>query len=77
MDTPFDPHRHLFLVRLWLESSCSEGGQKLPGTDGCAEHSLNHDQWRGLVENVTTGQRLYFTSLADMSDFISFQVEKK
>ena len=26
--------------------------------------------WRGYVEHVSSGQRLYFTSLADLNDFI-------
>ena len=30
--------------------------------------------WRGSVEHVPTGQRLYFTSLADLNDFITFHL---
>ena len=71
MNTHFDPHRHLFVVRLWLEPGNHVNDQNSPLSNALP------DKWRGLVENVTTGQRLYFTSLADMSDFISFQLEKK
>ena len=71
MDAQLDPHRRLFVVRLWLES-----GSSVDQSDSLIPDALRN-QWRGLVENVTTGQRLYFTSLADMSDFISFQLEKK
>jgi len=28
-------------------------------------------QWRGSVEHVPSGQRLYFTSLGDLTDFIT------
>jgi hypothetical protein len=27
-------------------------------------------QWRGRVEHIDTGQRLYFASLSDMTEFI-------
>ena len=27
-------------------------------------------RWRGYVEHVPSGQRLYFTSLTDLNDFI-------
>ena len=27
--------------------------------------------WRGYVDHVPSGQRLYFTSLTDLNDFIS------
>jgi hypothetical protein len=71
MDTHLDSHRHLFLVRLWLETNHNPSGQQTPAPGDVRQ------QWRGSVVNVITGQRLYFTSLADMSDFISFQLEKK
>ena len=71
MNAQLDPHRHLFIVRMWLETSRSPDGQNFAAPAG------KQEQWRGLVESVTTGQRMYFTSLADMSDFISFQLEEK
>jgi hypothetical protein len=30
--------------------------------------------WRGSVEHVPTGQKLYFTSLGDMNDFITLRL---
>lgn len=71
MDTPLDRKCHLFIIRLWLETSQSPNGYEL------AHLGEKQRQWRGLVKNVATGQHLYFTSLADMSDFISFQLEEK
>ncbi len=33
------------------------------------------DQWRGSVEHVPSGRRMYFTSLADMTDFIALHLQ--
>lgn len=30
--------------------------------------------WRGLVAHVRSGQRLYFTTLADLDDFIMLRI---
>lgn len=32
-------------------------------------------QWRGSVEHAVTRERLYFTSLVDLSDFIRFHLD--
>ena len=32
--------------------------------------------WRGYVEHVSSGQRLYFTSLTDLNDFISQRLQR-
>ncbi|HSA99490.1 MAG TPA: hypothetical protein VLE49_02490 [Anaerolineales bacterium] len=32
--------------------------------------------WRGMVEHVPFGQRMYFTSLNDLSDFIGLRLGK-
>jgi hypothetical protein len=32
--------------------------------------------WRGMVEHVPFGQRMYFTSLHDLSDFIALRLGK-
>jgi hypothetical protein len=31
-------------------------------------------QWRGAVEHVGSGQRLYFASLGDLNDFIALRL---
>jgi hypothetical protein len=49
--------RPLFIVRLWL-----------PIRSGDASHGA---QWRGSVEHTLSGQRRYFTALADLVDFIT------
>ncbi len=46
--------RHVFVVRVWREDS-----QANPG-----------GQWRGSVEHVPTGQRIYFASLEILLEFI-------
>ncbi len=30
--------------------------------------------WRGSVEHVSSGQRLYFSALADLNDFITWRL---
>ena len=34
------------------------------------EGANERGQWRGSVEHVDTGQRVYFASLSDMTEFI-------
>ncbi len=57
MDEPATPSEHLFVVRIWQE----------PGQRNAASI------WRGSVQHVTSGQRLYFASLRDMNDFITLK----
>ena len=33
-------------------------------------------QWRGLVEHVPTGRRLYFTSFGDLNDFMTRRLNR-
>jgi len=49
---------HLFVVRLWQESSRVAP----PG------------QWRGSVEHVPSGRRIYFVALEELDAFILAQV---
>ncbi len=51
--------QHLFIVRIWHE--LDQEGQAT--------------QWRGSIEHVPSGQRLYFTSLRDLCDFISSNLQ--
>ncbi len=32
-------------------------------------------QWRGSVEHVPSGRRLYFVSLSDLADFITLRLD--
>jgi nitric oxide dioxygenase len=52
--------QHLFIVRIWQEPSASAP----PG------------QWRGSVEHVSTGQRLYFANIEDLNKYILGQMNK-
>ena len=49
---------HVFMVRLWSETS--EG--------------LLQPDWRGVVEHAASGQKLYFTSLDDLIAFLTAQL---
>jgi hypothetical protein len=49
--------QHLFIVRIWRESSQAVA-----------------QQWHGSVEHVPSGQRLYFSSLGDLNDFITWRL---
>jgi hypothetical protein len=51
--------QHLFVVRLWQEPSRAAP----PG------------QWRGSVEHVPSGERIYFCALADLAGFIARQMD--
>jgi hypothetical protein len=52
-------HEHLFVVRMRRE----------PGAD------VSPGQWRGSVEHVASHQRLYFTVLGDLTDFIALHLQ--
>jgi hypothetical protein len=49
--------QHLFIVRLWAESTT------VPSAE----------DWHGLVQHVSTGQKFYFTTLDDLTHFIEAQ----
>ncbi|CAG0932288.1 hypothetical protein TFLX_02522 [Thermoflexales bacterium] len=51
--------QHLFVVRLWADTAA------VPTSE----------DWHGLVQHVPTGQKLYFTSLADLNDFMEARLE--
>lgn len=51
---PIKRIQHLFVVRLWAETVTAP----------------TSEDWQGLVQHVPTGQKLYFTSLADLNSFI-------
>jgi hypothetical protein len=56
MNTKPAPSQHLFVVRLWSETTEKP---QIP--------------LRGSVEHIPSGQKLYFTSLDDLSDFIALK----
>ena len=35
------------------------------------------NQWRGSVEHIPSGQRLYFSSFADLNDFIDWRLHSE
>ena len=50
--------QHLFVVRLWAETAATPVSE----------------DWHGLVQHMPTGQKLYFTSLSDLTDFVEAQL---
>ncbi len=56
---PITRPEHLFVVRMRHEP----GAGPAPG------------QWRGSVEHVASGQRLYFVALGDLTDFIALHLQ--
>ena len=51
--------QHLFLVRLWAETT----------------EDMLQPSWRGMVEHTASGQKLYFTTLDDLMAFLAAQLE--
>jgi hypothetical protein len=58
-DAPNINSQHLFIVRMWAESS-----------------QTVTTQWRGSVEHVPSGERLYFVSLRDLTDFVTWRLNR-
>jgi len=57
MQKPTVRHEHLFLIRIWPQI----------GPENTASG------WRGSVQHVASGQRLYFATFQDLNDFISLK----
>lgn len=60
---------HLFIVRIWLE----------PGAEVCpapASGLSDETGWRGSVQHVRSGRRLYFRRLADLDEFMRRQMSR-
>ncbi|GAB4280622.1 MAG: hypothetical protein Kow0092_36230 [Deferrisomatales bacterium] len=53
---PSEPNDHVFIVRLWREPREIEGAEPL---------------WRGVIEEVRSGQRRYFDELEEIVGFIA------
>ena len=48
-------HAHTFVVRLWLE------GREIPQTRA---------EWRGRIEHLQSGERLYFREVTEIIPFV-------
>ena len=51
----FAENSQSFIVRFWLESREIDDAKPL---------------WRGMIEHVTSGERLYLTDLEEITEFI-------
>jgi hypothetical protein len=60
MADPMERLQHLFIVRIWQEPSVSAP----PG------------QWRGSVEHIPSGDRVYFASLEELNNSILGQMNR-
>jgi hypothetical protein len=49
------PYVHAFVAKLWLERREIEGTQP---------------EWRGRIDHVTSGRRIYFRDLSEITAFI-------
>jgi len=49
------PYAHAFVVKLWLERREIEGAQP---------------EWRGRIDHVQSGERVYFRDIAVITDFV-------
>lgn len=58
MQEPTVRHEHLFLIHIWSQIG--------------PENTVSG--WRGSVQHVASGQRLYFATLHDLNDFISLKM---
>lgn len=56
----FDEYTHSFVVRVWLEPREIEGATP---------------EWRGIIEHVASGERIYVQDLREIESFISCYVE--
>ncbi|MBX7233917.1 MAG: hypothetical protein K1X65_05985 [Caldilineales bacterium] len=54
---------HLFIVRIWLEPGAEVRPAPVSG-------QLDEMGWRGSVQHVRSGRRLYFRRLADLDEFM-------
>jgi hypothetical protein len=52
----FGKGRHTFILRVWSEAREIEGAVPI---------------WRGVIENVITGERQYFQDLEEISRFVA------
>ncbi|GAB4534567.1 MAG: hypothetical protein Fur0018_24480 [Anaerolineales bacterium] len=60
MSIPKATSTHLFILRIWEQTDAT----------GAPSH------WRGLVQHVESGQKLYFTSMRDLNDFIILKMHQ-
>jgi hypothetical protein len=56
----FEDNTHAFVVRVWLEPRELDGAPP---------------EWRGVIEHVSSGARLFLQDLREIESFISCYVE--
>lgn len=61
---------HLFVIRMWQEPGAAElSGQPFPSMP-------NDPRWRGSVQHIRSGERVYFTHLPDLNEFVLSQLAR-
>ena len=58
---PVDLQPQSFIIKIWCENDSDEGGNII---------------WRGHITHVPSGDRVYISSLEEISSFISPFIEK-
>ncbi len=53
---------HLFVIKMWQEPGATE--------------ATGEAAWRGSVQHVRSGERIYFRQLADLNEFIRGQLSR-
>ncbi len=57
----FEPNTHSFIVRIWLEPREIAGATV---------------EWRGVIEHVASGERLYINDVDRIAEFIAPYLEE-
>ena len=61
---------HLFVIRMWQEPGAAElSGQPF-------QSMPNDPGWRGSVQHIRSGERVYFTHLPDLNEFVLSQLAR-
>ncbi len=61
---------HLFVIRMWQEPDVAE----IPGQPALA--TSPNPEWRGSVQHIRSGERVYFMRLPDLNEFIRSQLAR-
>lgn len=61
---------HLFVVRMWQEPASAEM------SEAPANSAQDRSDWRGTVQHILSGERVYFVQLPDLNAFIRSQLAR-
>jgi hypothetical protein len=61
---------HLFVIRMWQEPAGAET------SEAPAAPSPDRSDWRGTVQHILSGERVYFVQFPDLNAFIRSQLAR-